>query len=365
MVSLEIFNDLVDLICGIHQKLLQKFRESQKGKDIGSLSFLTGFGNGFKKNMSLKNSITISIGSLKTLEEINLNSKYSIVEAFHECIPHFNNYTNYINSYSISSQLIRLEMEKNPKFKQFIIDLHKDDFFKGYEIRGLFISPIQRLPRYCLLFDQLLSNTPKDHFDYQIIKETIYTMEQTNNLLNHKKGVWEAEKMLWKLKNIFPDIISESDDSPIEEKRIYTKGGKLLYKSSCSEIFIEMEAYLFTDYLLLSSKTKQKEIKDNFSFDLLGNEIEKVFEGKDKKIEYFYLPEVEKFKKTSDSSFEFVFLDEKYEFKEEEIGTGIAWINKIETNIKISSVIHKKKKDKTKKESFYNAMETKIKSFFK
>lgn len=56
----------------------------------------------------------------------------------------------------------------------FITKIEDDgDKFKGLNLESFLVRPVQQLPRYVLLFRQLLKGTEQDHPDYYGIKEIL------------------------------------------------------------------------------------------------------------------------------------------------------------------------------------------------
>lgn len=52
---------------------------------------------------------------------------------------------------------------------------------RGSDIEDLLIKPIQRLPKYVLLFKDLIKHTEKDHPDYLNIQNSLEQFEKINN----------------------------------------------------------------------------------------------------------------------------------------------------------------------------------------
>lgn len=46
----------------------------------------------------------------------------------------------------------------------------RSNVLKGMDLQSFLVKPVQRLPKYVLLFKDLLKNTDEDHPDYKNIK---------------------------------------------------------------------------------------------------------------------------------------------------------------------------------------------------
>ena len=54
-----------------------------------------------------------------------------------------------------------------------IITPHIDIKLQGQSVESIFILPVQRIPRYRLLLEQLLKYTPTDHTEYDVVKRAL------------------------------------------------------------------------------------------------------------------------------------------------------------------------------------------------
>ena len=50
----------------------------------------------------------------------------------------------------------------------------------GFDLYSLLIQPIQRIPRYRLLFEELLKNTPEFHPDYEPMSKTLQSIQDVS-----------------------------------------------------------------------------------------------------------------------------------------------------------------------------------------
>ena len=59
---------------------------------------------------------------------------------------------------------------------------------KGMDLQSYLVKPVQRLPRYVLLFKDLLRHTDKSHPDYQNIEESLKQFLKINEDNNKQIG---------------------------------------------------------------------------------------------------------------------------------------------------------------------------------
>lgn len=73
--------------------------------------------------------------------------------------------TNYASSYALLLSLIK----ENKKFRDFKREAEKQPGFKGDNLESLLILPIQRVPQYSLLLNDMLKATWLEHADHASI----------------------------------------------------------------------------------------------------------------------------------------------------------------------------------------------------
>ena len=95
-------------------------------------------------------------------------------------------YSNFINNYTRATDCARKESFKNAAFRNFLKDreLMNEDKLSLYD---LMIRIIQRFPRYALLIQDLLNETPEDHPDEVSLKLALKTVSFVGDLLNERK----------------------------------------------------------------------------------------------------------------------------------------------------------------------------------
>jgi len=82
------------------------------------------------------------------------------------------------------------ENEKEVKFK---------DWASYGGLASLLITPIQRLPRYNLLLDELVKKTPHEHPDYGKLLESLAAMRQATEAVNESKRTAEDQTALLRI----------------------------------------------------------------------------------------------------------------------------------------------------------------------
>ena len=86
-----------------------------------------------------------------------------------------------------------LVCEKSKEFKEFCEKTKEMPFTNKQDLRSLLITPIQRIPRYKLLLQDLISKTDEEHVDMDGLKNALEEMSSIANQIN--EAVRNAENM--------------------------------------------------------------------------------------------------------------------------------------------------------------------------
>ncbi|KNC98846.1 uncharacterized protein SPPG_05819 [Spizellomyces punctatus DAOM BR117] len=80
------------------------------------------------------------------------------------------------------------------QFREFMQEAKKDPRHTQNSLQSFLILPVQRLPRYKLLVDELLECTPTEHPDYAELKRAREEIRRRVEECNEKKREWEARE---------------------------------------------------------------------------------------------------------------------------------------------------------------------------
>ncbi len=85
----------------------------------------------------------------------------------------FKIYFEYLNNFTVSMAEVKKLKQSNETFKDFILKIRKNKNYGNLDLEDFLIKPVQRLPKYVLLFKQLLKKTPNEHPDFHNIKRVL------------------------------------------------------------------------------------------------------------------------------------------------------------------------------------------------
>ncbi len=96
-------------------------------------------------------------------------------------------YSPFLNNFSQSSVVMKKLMENDARIKLAVEGIHSSSSSGIKYMNELMITPMQRLPRYELLFKELVKCTSEVHPDYQILKQALADIQATCKLVNESK----------------------------------------------------------------------------------------------------------------------------------------------------------------------------------
>ena len=109
------------------------------------------------------------------------NTKTKFAETVLTLIPFFKLYFEYCHNYQGAMNQLAVLKKNNKKFVEFLENIELTQEFEHQDLKDQLIKPIQRLPKYVLLFKDLLKNTEKIHPDYQNIENALKRFQKINN----------------------------------------------------------------------------------------------------------------------------------------------------------------------------------------
>ncbi|KAL6060967.1 RhoGEF domain containing protein [Balamuthia mandrillaris] len=107
-------------------------------------------------------------------------------------------YTSYINNFDAASETLKSGMRDDPSFKAWVENTtkeHKEEL-QNLDLRSLLIMPIQRIPRYVLLLQDLVRHTDGKDPDYGSLCQAVARMKEMAEFVDHKKQEVENLKRL-------------------------------------------------------------------------------------------------------------------------------------------------------------------------
>ena len=169
-----------------------------------------------------------------------------IGDIFKKTAPFFKVYVSYLAAYERSMSVIRMQKANSKQFESWLKNRKKMSWSEGLDIASLLIMPCQRTPRYQILLQNLLENTPYDHGDYDDLVDAVQLVKECAEYQNAKIRETNNKMKVHQLSKLFnlPDLIKPS-------RRLVREGDLFLKNSKHKQ-----RAYLFNDLLLVREMKK-------------------------------------------------------------------------------------------------------------
>ena len=126
-----------------------------------------------------------------------------IAETVLKMMPYFKLYTPYFNNFDHSRQCLEKLKKNNSKISAWLNENDHKTQLENQDLSSLLIKPIQRLPKYVLLFKDLKKNTEETHPDYQYIVQALEKFEVINNELNSQMKEYLRKIKIFELQQTY------------------------------------------------------------------------------------------------------------------------------------------------------------------
>ena len=118
---------------------------------------------------------------------------------------------------------------------------------RGLSLQAFLVTPVQRIPRYKMLLEDMLKHTPEDHPDHENLRNALKLVSEIAKSVN--ETIRNHELML-KMLDIQKSIIGFPQNILVPGRR-FLKSGKVL-KMSRRAVQLR-HIFLFSDMILFSS----------------------------------------------------------------------------------------------------------------
>ena len=157
-------------------------------------------------------------------------------------------YQNYCNNYSAAAtRLAALRKKTSSAFSKYCDEQSRSKQFNRLNIESLLILPIQRMPRYKMLLEEIIKNTESDHPDLEQLQTALSQIAAVNDSINSKMKDFDAMKRVQNIENLFSGKVTNL----VTPSRRYIREGtlcKIERKDDRDYLFI-----LFNDCIIYAS----------------------------------------------------------------------------------------------------------------
>ncbi|CAH1714748.1 unnamed protein product [Chironomus riparius] len=244
----------------LRRRAIEEILTSEKSYLNQLEKLMTYFVNPLKTlNLIEISSHTILFGQLELI--YNINSELmtrleadldDVANAFLKLAPFFKIYSVFAFDYKSSIILLQNLTTKNEPFRQFL-EQNESRPEVQQKLNSLLIAPIQRVPRYRLLLQQVLLYTSPSDSDYKIIQESIKQIECT---INHINSVVEDQANTQTMLNIQNSLVNRIPHIVRPSRRFIKEG--MLFKYSANGTMMKRYCVLCSDIFMYCKILKDR-----------------------------------------------------------------------------------------------------------
>eukprot|EP01103_Thecamoeba_quadrilineata_P016791 TRINITY_DN5723_c0_g1_i2.p1 TRINITY_DN5723_c0_g1~~TRINITY_DN5723_c0_g1_i2.p1 ORF type:complete len:678 (+),score=96.17 TRINITY_DN5723_c0_g1_i2:266-2035(+) len=171
-------------------------------------------------------------------------------------------YTQYVKDHDKRIATVNLLKSKNPHFVTFLEECSKNPEIRSQDLKSYLIHPIQRIPRYMLLLNEMVKHTPAEHRDYRSLVRAATEIRKVATYVNDRK---EEAETIWKVVEVEKCLVG-LETKLSQPHRRFVKEGLLEDMSERKEIML----YLFNDIIIVATpidvhRKRRKTSKSNRS----------------------------------------------------------------------------------------------------
>ncbi|CAG8587090.1 1167_t:CDS:2, partial [Acaulospora colombiana] len=171
----------------------------------------------------------------------------SIGDIFLDMAPFFKMYSIYVKNFNSALAVIDDQLRENPQFSEFFRNVIKTGQCKGLTLQAYLIMPVQRIPKYKMLLENLLRKTTETHPDYLNLKKAYQVIENVATFVN--ETIRQHEMFITMLE--IQKSLAGFDEVLLIPGRRFIKRGTV--KKICRRNLKQREFFLFSDVLIYAS----------------------------------------------------------------------------------------------------------------
>lgn len=182
------------------------------------------------------------------------SSPLIISDIFIRMSKHLGCYSLYVNNFDHAVAVLNDSKKIYPVFAQFCKRVEASPECNFQELESYLINPVQQLPRYILLLNDILRATSSEHPDYSGLEEALDKIRKLAVFVNEKKR--EAEDAAGVI-SVLQKITRKRPDLLVRTRR-FVKEGPLGFGENGHIKYKEGYVFLFSDIIVFTSKIASK-----------------------------------------------------------------------------------------------------------
>lgn len=163
-------------------------------------------------------------------------------------------YKHYVNNFDNSIVKLETCRKNNAKFAEFINKLEYSEELRKLSLNSYLIMPVQRIPRYVLLLQDMLKSTDASDEDHEKLTEALERVKELADYINANKSNADAIKELMDLTG---RIVNLPKETLVEPRRSFVKEGTMKVKTGKKDNE-KLYIFLFSDCLMYTKPSGKK-----------------------------------------------------------------------------------------------------------
>ncbi|ALC44411.1 RhoGEF4 [Drosophila busckii] len=194
------------------------------------------------------------------LRELEANME-NVAQAFLKMAPFFKLYSVYAFDYRGAMLILQELTNKNPVFRKFLEDTESRPEIQR-KLNSLMIVPIQRVPRYKLLLEQVLLYTSPADQDYKLLKESVKEIEAT---ASHINSCVEEQEITQYLIHIQNSLVNRTPNIVKPSRRVIKEGmlSKITHKGNEIKRYCVLMSDIFMYCKVLKERAPNSQVENS------------------------------------------------------------------------------------------------------
>mmetsp|Transcript_7987 Transcript_7987/g.33611 ORF Transcript_7987/g.33611 Transcript_7987/m.33611 type:complete len:674 (+) Transcript_7987:230-2251(+) len=202
------------------------------------------------------------LGDLRAHILVESNVPIQVGGVFVQMAVFLKSYTAYCNDYERALETLRRLNEK-PAFDKFFKSIHNKEIIKDQNIKQFLILPVQRIPRYKMLLEEMRKATWESHPDYESLLTALQKIRQIAQFVEDAQEKFVNMNKIIDIQNKLRFSKKFSQTKLLEADRVLIEKASLKMQEQSTtngvETIRKREVILFNDLLLITKKVVEKE----------------------------------------------------------------------------------------------------------
>ncbi|XP_004347833.1 hypothetical protein CAOG_04008 [Capsaspora owczarzaki ATCC 30864] len=189
----------------------------------------------------------------------NWTNEQVVGDVFLEVANFFRLYAQYVNNFPVAMSTIEKRTTQSAAFREFLRASAARPECKSFGLKEIMLTPIQRIPRYKLLLDDLVKHTEKEHPDFDTLRKAVEAMKALAQYLNEAKREAEMRREMLDITERIRDcpmlitpnrkFLAEFD---MEELTLKSTDGS---RSRAFRVKSDCQVFLFDDIVVITKRS--------------------------------------------------------------------------------------------------------------